>query len=205
MDVGYDKILTLESKSEIFVSWYVLCVLIIVIICTILIFLKMAVDECRYVLWICVLFLLLFPVRDEGNLLAILLYITGTNIICFVSIIFSRQLYKEKYTGSYVAACIWVVVSITVTFGNYYLHQGMVNSTDFIILDSNRQDYFLSDYYYVMYDTCLFYLSLFKYSLRYYFIYSLETIPQIQYYYGIFLSGTIIATLCERMKHKIDG
>lgn len=196
----------IENISEIGIGCIVLGWLLIIIIASVIILKKKMIFYMRVTLWFCIINFTPIPINTSGRLADILIILSIANIMCFLSVIYSRKLTPDSFNEiEYIITCLLTIYSITAAFGNYYYCQGMIQNDDLVFLTCTRQEFLFSDTYFWIIDMCCFHFSLFKYSFQYYFSYTSETIQQIQFMYGIIIFGTIVATLHNRINRKIDN
>ena len=103
----------------------------------------------RVTLWFCIINFTPIPINTSGRLADILIILSIANIMCFLSVIYSRKLTPDSFNEiEYIITCLLTIYSITAAFGNYYYCQGMIQNDDLVFLTCTRQEFLFSDTYF---------------------------------------------------------
>lgn len=160
-------------------------------------------DNNIFFLLFCDVCTLWIPILDKQILYCIFFYQIISYIACIVALYYMNKDCPDifKYVFTYVAiACI-----ITLTFGMYYYQQGIIPEESYIIVDSIESNFFVINYYNSVMDLLYFYISIFFYSMQFYVNYTTDFVQQVQFVFGIIISGLLLSTVFTQISKYLTG
>ena len=87
----------------------------------------------------------------------------------------------------------------------YYYQQGIIPEESYIIVDSIESNFFVINYYNSVMDLLYFYISIFFYSMQFYVNYTTDFVQQVQFVFGIIISGLLLSTVFTQISKYLTG